>query len=155
MKTTNYKTDNLQFFAVTVKAGHGGAGNYGRGYFVPLTLNIMAADAKEAAERARWTKRVKHHDKSAILNVRKIDRDTYMQIKKQNNDDLFLKVTSIQEQRLLVDMTDRICYEPELVKKEKEEKPKLFKNKFIRNPKKFFTRYYDDSTAHEYDYEAM
>jgi hypothetical protein len=150
--------NNLLYFAAVCKCGHGGAGNFGRGYYVPVTFHIMAVDAKSAAKIARNMPRVKHHSKTAILEIRKIDREEYYALKKQNDNDLFLTVTSIQEQRRLVDMTDRICYEEDEDKNTKPEneykyKTKLYGKTKIKNPRKYFQKYYRDNT-YEYDYEV-
>ena len=81
-------------YAVTVKFGHVGRNNY-----IIKTIPIRAENGREAAEIARWTSRVKHHAKDAILSVIKIDDDQFEQLRQNRKNDAFFHCTNIQEQR--------------------------------------------------------
>jgi len=144
----------MRLFEVIVKAGHGDQGRKGQGYFIPITLAIAAVDGKAAAEKARWTPRIKHHDRFAVLSVNEINQVRFDEIKKANDSDLFLKVTSKQEQRLLIgDLSDRVVWESEqYTKKETHaEKTKFHKKSEIKNKKKYIKYYHDDHIADEYE----
>ena len=85
-------------YSVTAKFGHVGRNNY-----IIKTIPVKAFDAKEAAEKARWTGRVKHHDKNAILEVKEISENEFEQLMEAKRNDNYFNCCSIQEQRLYCD----------------------------------------------------
>ena len=87
----NMKKNN---YAVTVKLGHVGRNNY-----IIKTIAVKAESGKEAAKIARWTGRVKHHAKDAIINVVKINDNQYRTLKNEMMNDPFFHCSNIQEQR--------------------------------------------------------
>jgi len=90
-----------KYYKATVKAGHVGKNNY-----IEVTLFICAETKKSAAEQARWTPRVKHHDKGAIIDVVEITHDEYKKGKVENSMNPYFKVMNIQEQRALCGQMD-------------------------------------------------
>jgi len=150
------ETNNLRLFEITVKAGHGDQGRKGQGYFIPITFAIAAVDGKAAAEIARWMPRVKHHDRFAVLSLKEIDQERFDEIIKDNDADLFLKVTSKQEQRLLIgDLSDRVVWEDEPKQYNRKEaytgKTKFYKKSEIKNPKRFAKYSREDYIFDEYE----
>ena len=83
-----------KYFAVTVKFGH-----VGQHKFIIKTVPVAAESGKEAAYKARWMPRVKHHDKHAIINVKEIDLETYLILMIEKSTDPYFQCKSIQEQR--------------------------------------------------------
>lgn len=85
-----------KYFEVIAKAGHVGRNNY-----IEIPLFIIAETKKEAAEKARWMPRVKHHDKGAIIDVVEIDWQDYSVGRGKNSEDPYFNAKNIQEQRAL------------------------------------------------------
>jgi len=84
------------YYSVTAQFGH-----VGRENCILKTVSTKAATASEAAYKVRWMPRVKHHRKDAIVEVKKISFDEYVEINKTNKQDPYFLVTSRQEQRTL------------------------------------------------------
>lgn len=94
------------YYSVTLKFGH-----VGRHSYIVKSVPIAAENGKEAAYRARWMGRAKHHEKYAILETVKITKEEYdaMMIEKKN--DPYFNVKSKQEQDLFCEgIEDEICY---------------------------------------------
>ena len=85
----------MKYFLVDMKCGH-----TGRNKYVIKTFAIKAADGKEAAKIARQKSRTKHHQKDAVLNVRKVSKEEYLDQLDKNKCDPYFSVHSVQEQRL-------------------------------------------------------
>ena len=83
------------YYAVTVKLGH-----VGRNKYIIKTLPIKAENGKKAANIARWTGRVKHHAKDAILEVEMIDYDQYIFLEQNKERDPYFHCSNIQDQRI-------------------------------------------------------
>lgn len=83
-------------YAVTVRFGH-----VGRTKCIIKTIPVTAEDGKAAAEKARWTKRVKHHAKDAILSVTKITEEQYNLLEEIVKNDPYFRCSNVQEQREL------------------------------------------------------
>ena len=81
-------------YSVTVKFGH-----VGRNKFIIKTIPVKAEDGREAANIARWSGRVKHHAKDAIIDVIKINEEQYQALKKEKELDPFFSCSCIQDQR--------------------------------------------------------
>lgn len=98
------------YYSVTLKFGH-----VGKGSFTVKTVPVQAENKKEAAYRARWMGRAKHHWKDAIISVDKINKDTHDQLVIEKNNDPFFSVGCVQDQR-------RLCenLEEEVVRLENE-----------------------------------
>ena len=84
----------MKYFLVDAQFGH-----VGRNKYIIKTIATSASDWKEATYNVRFIPRVKHNRKEAILNVKKVDYENYLSVKNENNDDMYFKVKSIQEQR--------------------------------------------------------
>ena len=58
--------------------------------YIIKTFAICAENGREAASRARWMPRVKHHAKDAILSVKEIDEFEYDEIIEINGKQVFV-----------------------------------------------------------------
>ena len=93
----------MNFYLVTTKCGHVGKNSY-----IPIIFPVKAETGREAASLARQFPRVKHNHKDAILDVRCITLEEFLEIKESNNNDLYLKCHSKQEQNLIVNLSERM-----------------------------------------------
>lgn len=84
----------MKYFKITVKFGHVGKSNFYKGY-----LYLKAESKKDAAEKARYSPRVKHDHKDAILNVEEIDKDLYFEGLEKNRAIRYFSCYNVQEQR--------------------------------------------------------
>ena len=122
----------MEHYAVTAQFGH-----VGRGKYIPKTIPVYAENGREAAEKVRWMPRVKHHRKDAILSVKKITREEYLDLKEKNKKDPYFKVDSKQEQRKLCVNIDQAIVPCQKTSKSKKldrgdiVKYKMKKNKII------------------------
>ena len=83
------------YYSVTAKFGHVGRNNY-----ILKTIPVKAFSAKDAADKARWTGRVKHHDKNAIIEVNRISEAEFDRLMQEKRNDKYFDCGSIQEQRM-------------------------------------------------------
>ena len=97
------KNEFEKYFMVIAKCGHVGRKNY-----IPLKFAVVAESGKEAAKKVRQFPRVKHNHKDAILNVRCITLEEFLEIKESNDNDPYLKCHSKQEQNLIVNLSERM-----------------------------------------------
>ena len=84
----------VKYFRVEAKMGH-----HKKGYYSVGNLFIMAENGKDAAQKARYTPRVKHDDKYAILDVEEVSYSDYCIGVIQMNQNPYFKCNNIQEQR--------------------------------------------------------
>lgn len=91
------------YYEVIAKCGH-----VGRKHYVPIKFAVIAEDGKEAAKKVRQFSRVKHNHKDAILNVKKITYERYLEIIEVNHDDEYLKCHSKHEQKLINNFEERL-----------------------------------------------
>lgn len=91
------------YFMVIAKCGHVGKRNY-----IPIKFAVHATDAKDAAKITRDFPRVKRNHKDAILKVEKISYEEYLEIKKINDEDPYLKCKSKQEQNMIDNLSERL-----------------------------------------------
>ena len=136
----------LDMFEVVCKCGH-----VGKSHYVKIHFPVLARSGKEAARIARDLPRVKHDHKDAILNVWKIDRNRFYELRENNDNDPYLRCTCIQDQNI-IDISDRLLDEKEhnVRWSRKDDKYKDFyhENKIIRNPKRYMNHYqYNDIFA--------
>ena len=124
------------FYAVTCKCGHTGS----RKTYIPIEFPVIAKNAKEAAYIGRHIPRCKHHHKDCVLDVKQISYQEFIDIKKRNARDPYLKATSIQEQSQY-DLSDRIIKETQMSDDEYENEVRrsmVFSGKDrIKKPKKY------------------
>lgn len=136
------------YYSVTAQFGH-----VGRDNCILKTISIKAETAKHAAYKVRWMSRVKHHRKDAIVNVKKITFDEYLEIQQINRKDPYFLVTSRQEQRELCgDLTAKIICLAIKEPKNKQERDnkiqfKMRKEKILRNSALCEMRNYESSIA--------
>ncbi|MBE6142332.1 MAG: hypothetical protein E7175_05830 [Erysipelotrichaceae bacterium] len=84
----------MKYFLVICKCGHVKKGKY-----VDKELPIIAKDAKEAANIARYKGRVKHHAKDAIRSVIEVTKEEFDKALIRYKSDPYFHVSSVQEQR--------------------------------------------------------
>lgn len=92
-----------KYFSVKTKCGH-----VGKYHCVWINFAIYAETAKEAASKVREIGRVKRHHKDFINCIEKLDFDTFMKLKAQNDADPYLHCKSVQEQRAIEGFEERI-----------------------------------------------
>lgn len=97
------KNEFKKYFMVIAKCGHVGRKNY-----IPVKFAVVAESGKEAAKKVRQFPRVKHDHKDAILYVRCITLEEFLEIKEINDNDPYLKCHSRQEQNLIVNLAERM-----------------------------------------------
>ena len=95
--------ETKKYYEVIAKCGHVGRKNY-----IPVKFAVVAESGKEAAKKVRQFPRVKHNHKDAILNVRCITLEEFLEIKESNDNDPYLKCHSRQEQNLIVNLAERM-----------------------------------------------
>ncbi len=96
-------TEIKNYYEVIAKCGH-----VGKKHYVPVKFAVVAESGKEAAKKVRQFPRVKHDHKDAILDVRCITLEEFLEIKEINDNDPYLKCHSIQEQNLIVNLAERM-----------------------------------------------
>lgn len=94
--------DIKNYYEVIAKCGHVGKKNY-----IPIKFPVFCENGKMAARIVRNYPRVKHNHKDAILSVKKIDLETYLQLNEINNNDPYLKCKSKYEQRQILNLETR------------------------------------------------
>ena len=97
------KNESKKYFMVIAKCGHVGRKNY-----IPVKFAVVAESGKEAAKKVRQFPRVKHDHKDAILDVRCITLEEFLEIIEINGNDPYLKCHSRQEQNLIVNLAERM-----------------------------------------------
>ena len=93
----------MRYFEVTAKCGH-----VGKGYYIPIRFAIYAKDGEHAAKITRKKARVKHDRPDAIINVKKISREEFINLRAQNAADPYLHCKNVQQQRAIEDIQSRI-----------------------------------------------
>lgn len=128
-----------RYYAVECKCGHTGS----RRTYIPIRFAVVARSKKEAAAIGREIPRCKHHHKDCILNVTELSYEEFIELRKENDNDPFLRCHSIQEQ-CLYDLSDRFVADPHYseINKEKRVREEQIHQTFqgkkkIRNPKRF------------------
>ena len=92
-----------KYYTVIAKCGHVGRKNY-----IPIKFAVVAESGKEAAKKVRQFPRVKRNHKDAILDVRCITLEEFLEIKEINDNDPYLKCHSRQEQKQIVNLAERM-----------------------------------------------
>lgn len=93
----------VRYFAVETKCGH-----VGKDKCIYIKFAVKAENGKQAAARAREYKRVKHHHKDVIREVREISHEEFIQLHFENMNDPYLQCKNIQQQRELDNFEQRI-----------------------------------------------
>lgn len=123
----------MKYYKVTAKCGH-----VRRGHYIIKNFFEMAENGKEAAHKVRFSSRVKHDWKYAIISVDSITRDEFIKGRELNNSDLYFKVTNSSDQKAYgaIDFEQVLDFdEPEIIKKKKD-KDGMFYNKMARIQRK-------------------
>ena len=123
----------MNYYKVGAKCGH-----VRRGHYIIKDFFVRAEDGKEAAHKVRFLPRVKHDWKDAIISVRSIDRDEFLQGIELQHHDLYFKVTNSSEQKLYgaIDYEQVFDYDEPEINKKKKDKDVMFYNKMARIQRK-------------------
>ena len=125
-----------RYFKVNAKCGHVGKGNY-----INIDFAVVASSAKDAAARARFFGRVKHHYKDAINSVSEIGYDEFNELVKKIANDPYITCDNIQEQRRIENFYERInSYEYEDEKKDRCVEYKMKKQKILERTARLHMR---------------
>lgn len=140
----------IHYFAVEAKCGH-----VGKDKCIFIWFAVKAENGKEAAAKARGYKRVKHHHKDAIRQVREISFEEYIQLRTENANDPYLQCKNVQQQRELCNLEERIEADEYLLSK--KDKPNtnrdtsylLKKNAILKGEaiRRILEDYYEDDIA--------
>ena len=137
-----------KYFEVICKCGH-----VGRKFYIPIKFAVCTTDGKEAARIARLYPRVKHNHKNAILSVKEISYDTYLEINKRNKEDPYLQCHSKHEQKRRCNLLDRLCVDTH--NQEKKIDKSLRRNRVsfkLRKTKELLNAYMEEEFEYEYLY---
>ena len=107
----------MNYYKVAAKCGH-----VRRGHYVIKNFFVKAEDGKKAAHKVRFSPRVKHDWKDAIVAVELITEDEFIRGCELQNRDPYFRVTNSSEQRSYgaVDYEQVLDHEePEIKKKDK------------------------------------
>ena len=96
-------TELKRYYEVIAKCGH-----VGRNHYVPIKFPVAAENGRVAAKIARQIPRVKHDHKDAILSVKEIDYEKYLELIEINSNDPYLKCSSKHEQNAIYDLDSRL-----------------------------------------------
>lgn len=98
-----YETSEGKYmYAVTTKCGH-----VKRRRYMKITFPIIAETKKEASEIGRYSPRVKHDHKDAVLDVRQINKKEYDKLEEINSNDPYLKMKNSSMQKDIQDLVDK------------------------------------------------
>lgn len=124
-----------RYFAVTCRCGH-----VGRDRYIPITFAVIASSAKEASKKASSFPRVKENHKYRIIQNKEVDYQTFLEIKKTNDEDPYLKIKTKSEQRKIQEEIDKRTKKEDHNTKNKKHLSSIKvydKNKRIRNLRKW------------------
>lgn len=131
VKIISTKENDMKYYKVVAKCGH-----VRRGHYIIKNFFVKAEDGKDAAYKVRFLPRVKHDWKEAIISVKSITKEEFIQGRELQNHDLYFKVSNSSEQKLYGAIDDEqvyVCDEPE---KKKKDKDVIFYNKMARIQRK-------------------
>lgn len=104
------------YYKVFTKFGH-----VRRNKYILKWIYLKADNASEAAKKAKFTSRVKHHHKDAIKEVVKIDLKEYQNGLKIMSEDMYFRVHNQKDQKLYNCVKQEEIYpENEKIKYKKE-----------------------------------
>ena len=116
-----------KYYRVNAKCGHVGRRNY-----INIDFAVVAENAKEAAAKARYFGRVKHHSKDAINYVDEVSLEEFNELVENLSNDPYIGCDNIQEQRRIEDFYDRIsAYDYEEEKRDRCVEYKMKKRKIL------------------------
>ncbi len=128
----------MKYFVVKTKCGHVGKNKY-----IIIDFPVNGEDAREAARKARNIPRVKKHLKDAIVSVKEISYDEYVEIYNNNKNDEYLKCSNKQELLLIDNIEDRIhSLEKNYHRRKREIRDfRWFHKVLVKNYKKYILKY--------------
>lgn len=91
------------YYLVTTMCGH-----VGKKHYIPINFAIEAITPMEAMEKARRIPRVKHDSKYAILDIKLISYEAYLEQRKANREDSYLKARSDEDLKAIPGLKKRI-----------------------------------------------
>lgn len=91
------------YYLVTTMCGH-----VGKKHYIPINFVIEAVNPTEAMEKARRIPRVKHDNKFAILAIKPISYEAYLEQRKANREDAYLKARSDEDHKAISGIKRRI-----------------------------------------------
>lgn len=91
------------YYLVTTMCGH-----VGEKHYIPINFAIEAVNPWEAMEKARRIPRVKHNNKFAILAIKPISYEAYLEQRKANREDAYLKAKSDEDHKAIPGIKRRI-----------------------------------------------
>ena len=125
-----------RYFKVNAKCGHVGKGKY-----ISIDFAVVASSAKEAAARARFFGRVKHHYKDAINFVEEIDSNEFNELVNKIANDPYITCDNIQQQRRIENFYERISsYDFEDEKRDRCVEYKIKKQKILEKTARLHIR---------------
>ena len=132
------------YYEVIAKCGH-----VGKKYYIPIKFAICTVDGKEAARKVRLFPRVKHNHRYAILSVKKISYDKFLEIIRRNDEDPYLQCHSRHEQNKILNLKERIYEDPQnkVIKEDKKLRRDRISFK-LKKAKELLNSYMED----EYEY---
>ena len=97
-----------EFYIVKAKCGH-----VGRQHYIPISFPVQASSKKEAVSIILQKGRVKRNHKDAILDVKKVNQQKYLEQIEINRKDPYLHIKSRHEQDdVMTDIKDRLVKDP-------------------------------------------
>lgn len=117
----------MNYYKVTAKCGH-----VRRGHYIIKDFFLKAKDGKEAAYKVRFLPRVKHDWKDAIISVKLITREEFIQGFELHNQDLYFNVTNSSDQKLYGAVDYEQVYDYDKPERKKKDKDFKFYNKMTR-----------------------
>ena len=117
----------MKYYKVVAKCGH-----VRKGHYIIKDFFVKAEDGKEAARKVRFSPRVKHDWKDAIISVERITREEFLHGKELHKQDSFFKVKNSSEQKLYRVIDDAQVFEREELERKKKDKDSMFYNKMAR-----------------------
>ena len=142
--------EKIKYYLVEAKCGH-----VRRSQCTYKKLPIKAKTAKEAADIARNTPRVKHDHKDAIIDVKEISYEEFLELKKEHDSDPYFQATCSADQKR-IDMYDEIVPDPHYVKKYKttyDDTDRQYRIYFRQKKYKYKIKNMEDFQYEEYEDE--
>lgn len=141
------------YYAVKTKCSHVGKGKY-----IEVTFPIEAESGKDAAIIGRNMPRVKHDHKYAILEVKKINKEEFDELKKEASLNPYLKCKNVQQQRMLcpwIYKDVKYLYEEKNYDKERKQRIKMIKNKNKINERYIIKQAQNDYEMYKNNYYTI
>ena len=96
---------NENYYLVETMCGH-----VGNRAYIPVTFPVIAENARSAAKLAREIPRVKHHNKYAILGVKKVEHNEYVKQQQSNKEDRYLNWKKCDQEEYLNEVMNRTMH---------------------------------------------